>query len=171
MLSSQEERREREEVMRQDADLRKRQEEAERRAKEQSGTFFSHTHADEISGGGRFAGTNPATVVGQDPQIKYPQLPASSPWSGTQPEPGLEPPLGFDNLAPLEPSIVNRSVEGTGGAEALSFSMDVEHAAPPFSPVGDGPVKLAGGERLQPSASQIAGSSPSANRDDDNGTT
>jgi hypothetical protein len=110
MLSSQEEQREREEVMRQDADLRKRQEEAAQRAKDQSGTFFSHGQAAANDmAGGRFAAINPTVVVGAEPVLKYPQLPSSSPWSGTQPEPPIEPPLGVEinKLTPfeLEPSI------------------------------------------------------------------
>jgi hypothetical protein len=136
MLSSQEERRERKEVMRQDADLRKRQEEAERRAKDQSGTFFSHTHADEIGGGGRFAAVNPATVVGAQPLPVYPQLPSSSPWSGQQPEPGIEPPLGFENPA-FEPSTSNVFVEATGGAPSSSPCEDVV-APPPFEGTDNG---------------------------------
>jgi hypothetical protein len=158
MLSSQQEQIEREEVMRQDADLRKRQEEAERRAKEQSATFFSHTHTDEISGGGRFAGTSPATVIGQDPQMKYPQLPSSSPWSGAQPEPGPEPPLSFDNPAidgtsavPIRPAeelgapaadeaLASEGGRPSVGVQAPSPAGAVETAsagAPPFSD-GDG---------------------------------
>ena len=129
MLSSQQEQIEREEVMRQDADLRKRQEEAERRAKEQSATFFSHTHTDEISGGGRFAGTSPATVIGQDPQMKYPQLPASSPWSGAQPEPGIEPPLSaYENSALDESSAVISPVEE--GAPAADEALASEGGRP-----------------------------------------
>jgi hypothetical protein len=123
---------EREATMRNDADVRRQQREAAQR--EQSGTFFSHTHADEISGGGRFAAVNPATVVGQDPQIKYPQLPASSPWSGAQPEPGIEPPLGFENSALneiLDGVEWSSSIEATGGAPSPSPCEDV--VAPPSS--------------------------------------
>jgi hypothetical protein len=95
MLSSQEEQREREETLRNDLDVKRQQ--AQR---EQSGTFFSHAEAAaNDTAGGRFASVNVATVVGAEPAMKYPQLPSSSPWSGAQPEPGPEPPLGFENPA------------------------------------------------------------------------
>jgi hypothetical protein len=144
VLSSQEEQREREEVMRQDADLRKRQEEAERRAKDQSGTFFSHTDIYEITGGGRFASESPVTVVGQDPQIKYPQLPASSPWSGAQPEPGIEPPLSaYENSALDESSAVISPVEEGAPAadEALASEGDRPSAGVQASPPPTGAVE------------------------------
>jgi hypothetical protein len=89
----------------QDADLQRQQEQARR---DQSGTYLSHTHADEIGGGGRFGSVNAATVVGAQPLSLYPQLPSSSPWSGTDPV-GQEPPLGFEvgRSTPheLEPSL------------------------------------------------------------------
>jgi hypothetical protein len=101
-----------------------------------TGTYLSHTHADEISGGGRFAAVSPATIVGQDPQMKYPQLPSSSPWHGSDPVPD-EPPLGYpiDAMSEFDSSAA-ASAEATGGAEAPSTpasAPDVEHAAPPFS--------------------------------------
>ena len=134
MPTSQEEQEERKRVTLQDADLRRQQQQQEQSQRDPTGTFFSHTHADEISGGGRFAAVNPATVVGQDPQIKYPQLPASSPWSGAQPEPGIEPPLGFENSALneiLDGVEWSSSIEATGGAPSPSPCEDV--VAPPSS--------------------------------------
>lgn len=73
MLSRQEEERERRETLQND-----------RRVREQTGTYLSHTHNEA---GGRFA--REQTVVGKssDP---WPKLPASSPWSGAQPSPGAE---------------------------------------------------------------------------------
>jgi hypothetical protein len=108
MLTRQEEEAERKAVLENDRLVREQQ-----KQREQSGTYLSHTNADEISGGGRFAAVNPTTVVGAQPLSKYPTLPSSSPWSGAQPEPGPEPPLGFDNPAlesptgvvPLPPSV------------------------------------------------------------------
>jgi hypothetical protein len=98
-------------LLRQDADVRRQQEQAAKR--EQSGTFFSHTHADEISGGGRFAGVNPATVVGSEPAVRYPAAAAH------QADPcGTEPPLGYrvDAMSEQESSTVSSSfpVEETG---------------------------------------------------------
>ena len=83
MLSSQEEQAERRRVLANDA-----------RVREQSGTFFSHTHMDE---GGRFAQVSNAQIVGADP------IPAAS--AAHQIQLPDEPPLGLDNPA-LENSTV-----------------------------------------------------------------
>jgi hypothetical protein len=66
-----------------------------------TGTFLSHTHIDDA--GGRFAAVNAATIVGSEPAVKYPQLPSSSPWHGSDPVPD-EPPLGYriDAMPELE---------------------------------------------------------------------
>src|SRR6516162_9576287 len=74
--SDQEEQAERRRVLLQDADLRQQQQEQAQR--EQVSTFFSHTHADEINGGGRFAAVSPASIVGSEPAVKYPA--ASPSW-------------------------------------------------------------------------------------------
>jgi hypothetical protein len=98
-----------------------------------TGTFLSHTHIDDA--GGRFAAVNAATIVGQDPQVKYPQLPSSSRWHGSDPVPD-EPPLGYrvDEMPPLEPSAASvQPVEQLGGAPS-SAPLDV--AAPPPSSRG-----------------------------------
>jgi len=44
--------------------------------------------------GGRFSATQTEIVTGRV-SPKVPPLPASSPWSGAQPEPGEEPGLGY----------------------------------------------------------------------------
>jgi hypothetical protein len=127
MLSKQEEQIEREAVQENDRRVREQQ---------QTSTNLDHARAAaNDTAGGRYAGVSPTTVVGTEPGVKYPQLPASSPWSGSQPEPGIEPPLGFDNPALDESSAgATSSPADTGGAEAPSFSAsDVEHAAPPSS--------------------------------------
>ena len=139
MLSKDIERIEREETMRQDADW-------QRQLKEAASTNLDHALAAANDlGGGRFAGVNPTVVVGSEAAVKYPQLPSSSPWSGQQPEPPIEPPLGVEinRLSPheLEPSVVNQTaldpepsshpVQDPGGAPSLP--QDVE-APPPSSP-------------------------------------
>jgi hypothetical protein len=134
MLSRQEEERERRETL-----------ENDRRVREQSrngdtGTYLSHTHSEV---GGRFAIDEHQTITGVVSPAP-PPLPSTSPWSGAQPEPGPEEPLGYEinRLTPfeLEPSMAQSSVDhaqAPGGAEAPSLSMDVEHAAPPsFSTKG-----------------------------------
>jgi len=88
--------------------------EAEHRRILREGTTF-HQFAQSTANdeaGGRFAQVNATTVVGA-PAVKYPQLPSSSPWSGAQPEPGIEPPTGYriDEMTPLEPSAVYSPVE------------------------------------------------------------
>lgn len=94
MLSRQEEELQRKMVLENDRRILEQQ-----RAKDQSGTFLSHTHIDDA--GGRFAGVNAATVVGQEPVAKYPQ--ASTPWQGPDLV-GDEPPTGYEIHAvePLE---------------------------------------------------------------------
>ena len=117
MLSSQEEQREREEVMRQDADLRRRQQEQVQR--ESSGTYLSHTH-DDLSGGGRFAALGNPTIVGSTEATRYPA--AAAAYQIQLPD---EPPLGFDNPV-LEPSAVMLDAEQTdapAGATSSSESL------------------------------------------------
>ena len=96
--SDQEEQAERRRVTLQDADLRRRQ---------QASTNLDHAlaAANDISGG-RFGATGTPNVVGSTeiPYSSLTKMPASSPWSGTQPEPGLEEPLGYriDAMPELE---------------------------------------------------------------------
>ena len=103
MLSSQEEQIEREATLENDRLVR----EAEQRRIQLEGTTM-HQHAQSAANdeaGGRFAAINPTTVVGADPQLKYPA--ASPSWQIQLPD---EPPLGVDNSA-LEPSAVYSPVE------------------------------------------------------------
>jgi hypothetical protein len=135
MLSSQEEQIERIETIENDRLVR----EAEQRRIQLEGTTM-HQHAQSAANdeaGGRFASVNPTTVVGAQPLPVYPQLPSSSPWSGTQPEPGIEPPLGFENPAVEESSMAmmwSSSIEATGAPVTEALSPDVQ--VPP-SPVDD----------------------------------
>jgi hypothetical protein len=135
MLSSQEEQAEREATMRNDASVREQQKQRDaeqRRILREGTTFYQHAQsAANDEAGGRFAGVNPATVVGSEPAVKYPQLPASSPWSGAQPEPGMEPPLGFDNSALDESSAASiLSAEATGAPVTAAPPSAVQ--APPL---------------------------------------
>jgi hypothetical protein len=121
MLSSQEEQHERRETL-----------ENDRKIREQTGTFLSHTHIDDA--GGRFVAVNAATIVGQTPAPNYPA--ASPSWQIQLPD---EPPLGFDNPALDETSTSPASVEATGGAESAPLSpSSVERPAPPSSSPDDG---------------------------------
>jgi hypothetical protein len=120
MLTRQQEEQERRETLENDRLVR----EAEHRRILREGTTmhrFAQSAANDEAGG-RFRAVNSATVVGAQPPT-YPQLPSSSPWSGTQPEPGPEEPLGYEinKLMPheLEPSMavsMSSVVEATGGA-------------------------------------------------------
>jgi hypothetical protein len=164
MLSSQEEQEERKRVTLQDADLRRQQQEQSQR--DQSGTFFSHAAAEANVDLGRFGTLGNPTVVGAEPAVKYPQLPSSSPWSGSDPVP-TEPPLGFriDAMPELEPEpfFSASSVQATGGAPS-SPCEDV--VAPPSSPVG-GPAPVS---HLPPGPARMTRDvGPPSNKDDDNG--
>jgi hypothetical protein len=128
MLSRQEEEIERREVLENDRLVREQQ-----KQREQSGTYLSHTHVDEISGGGRYAVINPTVVTGANPTLRYP---AAGPHQH-DPVP-TEPPLGYsvDDM-PIELSAVPvTAVEQLGGAAAApsassSLLPNVERAAPP----------------------------------------
>jgi hypothetical protein len=119
MLSKDLERIEREETMRQDADLRRRQQQA------QGGTFFQHglAQADEVNQG-RFAATGVPTVTGATPVPKYPAASAAH-----QTELPPEPPLGY-SVNDFEPSTDLSAVEATGGAPS---SYPLEDVAAPLS--------------------------------------
>jgi hypothetical protein len=123
VLSSQEEPREREEVMRQDADWQRQLKAA---AKAPANTMFQHaqSHANDEAGG-RFTQVNAATVVGSKAEVAA-VYPAASAAHQTQLPP--EEPLGY-RIDAIEPSTFLYSVEDPGGAEAPSSS-NVEHAAP-----------------------------------------
>jgi hypothetical protein len=128
MLSKQEDERERRETLENDRKVRERE---HQRLLRQGTTMFQHaqSHANDEAGG-RFAAVNPTTVVGAQPPT-YPQLPSSSPWSGSQPEPGPEPPLSVHENPALEPSTASSSfpVEDPGGAPSSASPRNV--AAPP----------------------------------------
>jgi hypothetical protein len=85
----------------------------EQRQREQGSTFFDQYHSDI---GGRFGVIQHETVIGRV-SPSPPPLPASSPWSGAQPEPGLEPPLGYA-IHQVEPSTPAPSVEHLGAPAA-----------------------------------------------------
>ena len=164
MLSKDEERHDRIETMLQDVDLRRQQQERER-AERGLNTYAAFAQEETLPRGRYDQAINPPTVVGAKPDVAS-VYPAASSAHQTELPPEL--PTGHDinEMPPLEPSIVNRSVEATGGAEALSFSMDVERAAPPFSTVGDS----APASHLPARPARVtreAGSS--SNKDEDNG--
>jgi hypothetical protein len=121
MLSRQEEEQERRETLENDRKVL----EAERRRILREGTTFHQFGQSQANdeAGGRFAAVNAATVVGAEPAMKYPQLPSSSPWSGAQPEPGPEPPLGFENPA-IEPSAVTLGAEQTDAPAGATSAQD-----------------------------------------------
>jgi hypothetical protein len=107
VTEAQREQQERREVLRNDQRLRDQQ------AREQTGTFLSHTHLDDV--GGRWAAISNPHIVGQSAVPKYPELPANSPWHH-DPVPD-EPPLGYaiDAMPELEPSTTApHPVEATG---------------------------------------------------------
>jgi hypothetical protein len=98
-------------------------------------------------------------LAGQDEGVFYPKLPATSPWSGSGPQPGPEEPLGYsvnDLLPTGEPHEVAASIaelsatvsvaEADNGGAPLAAASPADVAAPPTSsfarastsPVGDG---------------------------------
>ena len=99
--SDQEEQAERRRVTLQDADRRR----------QQASTNLDHAlaAANDIRGG-RFGATGTPNVTGatEIPYSSLPKMAASSPWSGAQPEPGTEEPLGYriDAMPEQEPSTV-----------------------------------------------------------------
>ena len=126
-----------------DQQERKRVLDNDRRVREQTGTYLSHTHDDIHQG--RFAAMGPAYVVGSKPTIAS-SYPACSPALAVQlPD---EPPLGLDNPALLEPSVLAEAQGNSSGAVAPSVPLDVERTAPSLS-FGD-PTS----EVLTPSISQ-----------------
>jgi hypothetical protein len=124
------------------------------RVREQSrngdtGTYLSHTHSEL---GGRFAIEEHQTITGVVSPAP-PPLPANSPWSGTQPEPGIEPPLGVEinKLTPyeLEPSM------------ASSLPIEAQADDPANAPPARDKTASADSEVSEP-----AGSSPSTKESD-----
>jgi len=184
--SDQEDQAERRRVLLQDDDLRRQQQEQAR----ETGTYLSHTHDD--TSGGRFAATGVPHVIGSTGAPTYPQLPSSSPWSGSDPVP-QEPSLGYcvNDLSPheLEPSINQAELDPalesptgvpipppvatddpahapSGGSlvQQPSGGLVSERAGSSFSQLGDGLVRLAGGRRRGPPAVADVRSSPPTNK-------
>ena len=156
MLSRQEEEQERIETLRNDADVRRQQQ-------QQGSTMFQHAvsqAADES--GGRYGVAKPApTVVGAQPLVKYP---ACSPASAVQlPD---EPPTGIDINAMLELESSMVTSVTSPSVEAQVTPAGVEHAAPPSS--FDGPVAMPGEstQRISQPQEPRVGSS-SSHRDED----
>jgi hypothetical protein len=116
--------------------------ENDRRVREQQKPSEASTYLDQYHSdvGGRFSVTEHESVTGRV-SPKPPQLPAASPWSGSQPEPPIEPPLGI-SVSDLESSMAPPiSVEVTGGAAGAPLSpSSVEHAASPSSSPIDDPA-------------------------------
>jgi hypothetical protein len=120
MTSEQEDQIDRRETLRQDASLRQQQ---------GSSTFLDHV---EEPPGGRFAIEGRPYKVGSEPFVKYPQLPASSPWH-SDPVPD-EKALGHSIDAMSRPS----------SSLSVEAGDDTERELPPTQPVSssspDGPV-------------------------------
>ena len=177
MLTRQEEEQERRETLENDRLVREAE---QRRLLLEGTTMFQHgqSQADEVNQG-RFAATGVPHVTGSQPIPKIPQLPSSSPWSGTQPEPGIEPPLGFENSA-LEPSTSHACVEATSPASADAPSLsdlaslgDAQRAgAGPFSSQTEtrlgGPAAVSFASRPDTFIPNV-NAGPLSNKDDDNG--
>jgi hypothetical protein len=139
--SHQDEQRERREYI--EDELRKRQ---------QGSTLHQFATADAEFDRGRFTATERATVIGSSETPQYPQLP-SGPWSGQNPEPGIEPPLGYEihAMQPLEPP---------NGCGTSSFETPTETSSP-F--VGTGPASADAPSTVLPSSDeQRAGAGPSS---------
>jgi hypothetical protein len=113
------------------------QSEKRRILREQATTMHQHAVAwsGEISQG-RFGALGTPHVTGSAPAQQIPTLPSSSPWSGAQPQPPIEPPLGFDNpaLESLELSSAS-SAQGNSAAQCADASLSV---APPADDVERG---------------------------------
>jgi len=110
--SEQEERKLRREVFENDRKVRE----------QQSATMLDHARSTaDDDRGGRYANVEGKHhVVGSTPVPRYPQLP-SGPWSGVQPEPGPEPPLGFA-IDQQEPATGRFLPVATGPASPAALS-------------------------------------------------
>jgi hypothetical protein len=100
----------------------------------QPSTFsqFAQSQADDETGG-RFAARGKPMMVGSEQMVRYPQLPASSPWAGPDPVP-VEPPTGYaiDEMVPLEPASLAQAPGGSPDAPSSASSMS-ERGGPPLS--------------------------------------
>jgi hypothetical protein len=161
------------------------QDEKRRILREQASTYHQHAvaQAGELSGG-RFGVATPApTVTGSTATPKVPQLPSSSPWSGAQPEPGIEPSLGYSIdqltdpeqvLSTPEPSLASASVQDTAPVSAAPSSevappsadaVETSTGAP--SSIGD-PAVVEFASHPDTLIPSVDAGSPSTNQDDDN---
>jgi hypothetical protein len=146
-----------------------------RRARESAEPSTFHQHGQSAAGDeslGRFAATGAPKVTGSTP-IPYsdlPPMPASSPWAGTQPGPGDEPPLSaYENPALASPTGMSQPV-ATGGPPAneqseadLAVSFDRGDGGP--SPLSNGDPAASGNRSPAPARNvadvPMAGSPPS----------
>jgi hypothetical protein len=137
MLSSQEDQQERLATLENDKLVR----EADARRLALEGTTF-HRHAQSAAdetNQGRFASLGVPHVVGATAGPTFPPLPASSPWSGAQPGPGIEPVLGYDVNA-LETSAAPPVAEaGVPTAAAPSSSVQAHDNLASETSVGASP--------------------------------
>jgi hypothetical protein len=103
---------------------------------------------------GRFGVTEHRTITGVASPV-LPPLPATSPWSGSQPEPSIEPPTGYciDEMVPLEPATSPSPVE----AQAIGDLTSGDDASLPDLPLAN--VKQRG----------VRSPSSSSTEDDGNG--
>jgi hypothetical protein len=161
MLSRQEEQQDRIETMRNDADVRRQQQ-------QQEGTPLSAFAQEETIPRGRYSGLEGSTprIIGQTPGVAV-AYPACSPALAIQlPD---EPPLGHDNPALEEPSAANSilPVEDTGPAEAPGDPGLCEHAAgPPSSDPEIGDPAQRPFEELEPFSASASAAGSSSTKDD-----
>jgi hypothetical protein len=114
----------------------------QKQQREQGSTFLDQYHSDI---GGRFGVIEHETVIGRA-SPPPPPLPASSPWSGAQPQPGIEPPTGYRiDAMPSELSADLAAAEHLGApaaavappsavqASTLAGDVETSTGAPPFS--------------------------------------
>jgi len=129
MLSKDIERLEREAVQRQDADWQRQLKEAAEAPAPATMHEFAVSEA-SLDTGRYSAAMGKPTVVGSTSGVQYPQLPSSSPWSGSDPV-GQEPPLGF-SVNDLEPSMAAPPVVEVG-APAADEAPPLAVQAPPLA--------------------------------------
>jgi hypothetical protein len=131
-LSRQEEMEERREVV-----------ENERRLRNQGTTFSRFAQADADQRRGRFDEHEKATVNGSEPIVRYPQLPASSPWAGP-------------DLVPTEPSLGYR-INDLNPTDPPADPSDLASVPPPMVVQGNGPNPALGDHAPTPLAERDAG--------------
>jgi hypothetical protein len=124
-------------VMRNDQTVREQRQQQQQR---EASTFLDQYYSPV---GGRFSVTENESVTGRV-SPKPPPLPSTSPWSGAQPEPGIEPPIGYaiHQVEPLEPPSPAPSAAPATGGDAMSDA-----------PSADAAVASAGSSNVERSAS------------------